>query len=215
MVASLDGATTANGVSGALGGDADRRVFRAVRGVGDVIMAGAGTMRAESYGPVTLADEVIAARRDAGRDTTPPRLVAVTSRLDLDPTDAIFSGDAPAIVITTAAVDPGERARFEAITDVIVAGDGPGIDVRRGLGALADLGVDVVVLEGGPTLNGAFHAVDAIDELCMTVDPTIVGGDSHRVVNRGPSTGRDHRFRLDSLLIEDDVLCGRWVRDRT
>ena len=48
MVASLDGAITVEGRSGKLGGDADRRVFRALRSLADVVLVAAGTVRALS-----------------------------------------------------------------------------------------------------------------------------------------------------------------------
>ena len=51
MVASLDGAITVEGRCGQLGGPADRAVFFALRAVADVVLAGAGTVRAEGYGP--------------------------------------------------------------------------------------------------------------------------------------------------------------------
>ncbi len=87
MIASVDGATSVDGVSGALGGGADHRVFFALRSVADVVLVAAGTMRAEDYGPAELppgrlpyvqprmADAVLhrrdrsAARRD-GRECT-------------------------------------------------------------------------------------------------------------------------------------------------
>ena len=51
--------------------------------------------------------------------------------------------------------------------------------------ALADLradGVGVVVCEGGPSLNASLVEADLVDEWCLTVAPTVVGGDSRRVV---------------------------------
>ena len=39
------------GVSGGLGGPGDKAVFSALRGVADVVLVAAGTVRAEHYGP--------------------------------------------------------------------------------------------------------------------------------------------------------------------
>ena len=50
MVATVDGATAVDGRSGGLGGPADKGVFGAIRAVADVILVGAGTVRAERYG---------------------------------------------------------------------------------------------------------------------------------------------------------------------
>ena len=57
MVSSVDGAATLEGTSGALGGDGDRMAFRRLREWADVVLVGAGTIRAEDYGPVRLGDD--------------------------------------------------------------------------------------------------------------------------------------------------------------
>ena len=54
FVSSVDGAATVDGVSGGLGGDADHRVFALLRELCDVVIVGAGTVRAESYGPMRI-----------------------------------------------------------------------------------------------------------------------------------------------------------------
>src|SRR5205823_3118949 len=51
MISTVDGATAIAGKSGGLGGPADKRVFAAIRSLADFILVGAGTVRAENYGP--------------------------------------------------------------------------------------------------------------------------------------------------------------------
>ena len=72
MISTLDGAITVDGRSGMLGGPADRRVFQALRSLADVILVGAGTARAEAYGPVLLAPELRALRERRGQPPVPP-----------------------------------------------------------------------------------------------------------------------------------------------
>ena len=57
MVASLDGAATVDGRSGGLSNEADQQVFAMLRAHADVILVGAGTARAEGYGPVRPESE--------------------------------------------------------------------------------------------------------------------------------------------------------------
>src|SRR5437899_3899790 len=59
MIASVDGATTVGGVSGGLGGPADKRVFAILRSLADAVLVAAGTARAESYGPSTRLIAVV------------------------------------------------------------------------------------------------------------------------------------------------------------
>ena len=90
MVASIDGAIEIEGRSGALGSPADRAMFHALREMPDVIPVGAGTVRAENYGPVQL-DEAAQARRVARGQQPLPRLVVVSGRARPDPTARLFT----------------------------------------------------------------------------------------------------------------------------
>jgi len=212
MVSSLDGATAVDGRSGALGGDADRQVFRAVRAIADVVLVAAGTVRAEGYGPVRLADQVVAARTVAGRPAAPPRLAVVSASLDVDLTRAAEAPVQP-LVLTTIDADAGRRAALEALAEVRTHGEGQ-VDLRAALAGLCADGAGVVVCEGGPSLNAALVAADLVDEWCLTLAPTIAGGDSRRVVHGAPGLEHLQDLELVSLLEQDGVLLGRWIRRR-
>ncbi|HEU5084364.1 MAG TPA: pyrimidine reductase family protein [Acidimicrobiales bacterium] len=209
MVSSLDGATAVAGRSGALGGPADRVVFRAVRAIADVILVAAGTVRTERYGPVRLGDEALAARAAAGR-TALPRLAVVTASLEVD-LEALAVDGARPVVYTTIDVDPDRRAAAEDVADVRVAGTGQ-VDVRRALADLRADGADVVVCEGGPRLNGALVDADVVDEWCVTLAPVVAGGDSSRLVVGAAPLTPPRPLALAQLLSADGVLFGRWVR---
>lgn len=212
MVASLDGATAVDDTSGALGGDADRDVFRAVRAVADVVLVAAGTVRAEGYGPVRRSAEVMQARARAGRRAEPARLAIVTSSLDLDVDAPFFTDGPPPIVFTVADADPERRARLAGVAELRNAGEGR-VDLDEALRLLAD-DADVVVCEGGPSLNGALVDADLVDEWCLTIAPVVAGGDSRRLVHGASAATVPRPATLESLLVADHTLCGRWVRDR-
>lgn len=211
MIGSLDGATAVDGRSGGLGGEADKAVFRAVRGIADVILVAAGTVRAEGYRPVRLSEEVRSARTAAGRSPEAPRLAIVTGSLDLDLDGPLFADDAvPPLVFTTEDADDDLVEAAQAVTEVRRFGSGDRVDLAAALGSLGADGIDVVVCEGGPTLNGALAEAGLIDELCMSIAPVVAGGDSKRIVaGAGPV---DIGLELASLLVEDDLLFGRWTR---
>ena len=77
FVSSLDGAATRDGRSGGLGDDADHRVFDLLRRPADVVLVGAGTVRTEGYGAMTLDDAAVAWRRERG---LPPQPVLARGR---------------------------------------------------------------------------------------------------------------------------------------
>ena len=161
MIASADGATAVDSRSGALGGPGDRAVFTALRGYADLVLVGAGTVRAERYGPPKRADL---------------RIAIVTRALDVDwKSDLVRSGRA--LIITT------ERAGdVPAGVDVIRAGE-EHVDLTAALRVVHGEGVGIVMAEGGPTLNGQLIEGGLVDELALTLSPALVGGDSARVAH--------------------------------
>ena len=124
MVTSLDGAATVGGRSGGLSGGADQDVFALLRALADVIIVGAGTARAERYGPVRPGQEGVqwAWLRD-GRPAAPP-IAVVTRQLSIDPASRLLAQlieaglvDELCLTISPLLTGPG-AAR-------IVAGTGP------------------------------------------------------------------------------------------
>lgn len=209
MVASVDGATTIRGVSGGLGGPADKRVFSAVRGVADVVLAGAGTVRAERYGPPRTPPALQEVRRRRGQAAR-PTIAVVSGTLDLPLDSALFTTpeDRP-IVVTSHAADPTRRHAVAKVADVIEAGD-EHVDLGAALAELSGRAARIVVAEGGPGINGQLVAAGLVDELCLTFSPQLVGGSSKRVAV-GPDLAPT-ALRLAHLLEEDGLLFFRYVR---
>ncbi len=154
MVASADGRAAVAGTSGALGGEADRAMFFALRGAVDAVLAGAGTLRAERYGRLVRRPERRAAR--------------VTRGLAADPVALVLSrsGDVPDAPML------GDPAQPRAVYTGADAAD-PARALRR---VRAEHGVRTVLCEGGPALNAALLAAGVLDELFLTVAPQLAGG---------------------------------------
>jgi riboflavin-specific deaminase-like protein len=173
MVCSADGAIALHGRTEGLSSEADRFVFHYLRSLADVILVGAQTVRAERYGPPRITDARQAERVARGQLPV-PRIAVVTGSLDLDWDGRLFS-ESPTrpIILTTSSADTAAASK---VADVIVAGN-PRVDLGAALAQLYADGVAVVLCEGGPTLNGVLAAGDLIDELCLTIAPTLVGGD--------------------------------------
>ena len=211
MVASIDGAIEIEGRSGALGSPADKAMFHALREMPDVILVGAGTVRAENYGPVQL-DTAAQARRVARGQERFPRLAVVSGRARLDPTARLFS-DAKQrpIVITTESASTDAVANLREVADIIVAG-GDGVDLRDALAQLHAQRMTTLLCEGGPTLNNQLLADDLVDEWCQTISPVLVGGTATRGA-RGPAMGAANALKLTRVVVEEDVLLLRYVRE--
>lgn len=218
MASTADGAAAVDDRSGAIGGAGDRDVFRAVRAVADAVVVGAGTVTAERYGPIRTPEDLVAVRTARGQ-APHPQAVVVSGRLSLGPELRLFAeaDDAtPRPLVVHAPTAPGTaRAALASVADLVEvpAGAGGGVDPDALLAELHRRGHRVVVLEGGPTLNGSLVAADLVDELCITLDPMVVGGHSPRIVSgEDPPVARS--WRPAHLLEHDGVLFWRLLRDR-
>ena len=213
MVASADGATAVEGVSGALGGGGDLMVFTALRTIADVILVAAGTANAERYGPARTDQARTAWRAERGR---PPaaQIAVMTGSLSIDPGLPLFaeSDDGPRpLVLTGRGAPPDRRRALHEVAEVIDLGDDR-VDLSAALQELRRRGAEIVLVEGGPALLGQMATADLIDELCLTVSPVLAGGDSRRVLHGAEAGIR--RLDLDRILEQDDELYLRYVRHR-
>jgi riboflavin biosynthesis pyrimidine reductase len=209
FVASADGAVTENGLSGGLSGAADKRVFELLRRLCDVVLVGAGTVRAEGYGPMRVDADAARWRLESGR-AEQPVFAIVSGSLNLDPESAIFS-DAPvrAVVVTTGASPKAKRDALARVADVLVCGD-DALDVDSMVAQFAERGLLQVLCEGGPTLFGTILAADRADELCLTVSPVLEAGAAGRITVGDLPAARD--LSLEQVLVSDGTLMLRYVR---
>jgi riboflavin biosynthesis pyrimidine reductase len=211
MVSTVDGGAWGDdGVSGSINDAADWRVFRVLRALADVVLVGAGTARAESYGPLERP-------RDLAHLTSAPLQVAVVTRRGEVPA-RLLEGDSRPWVVTGAA---GAHAARSAVGDraVVVPGRDEEVDLAAGLDALAAAGLRHVLNEGGPHLLGSLLEADLVDELCVTTTPQLAGRGPGRIVapvghGHAPAA-RLHDARLGHLLASDGgTLVARWEVDR-
>lgn len=211
MIASLDGAISVDGVSGGLGGPADKEVFAAIRAVADVILVGAGTVTAENYRQPNPSPEVRRARQRRGQRPA-PALAIVTNSLSVPPDHRVFDGDDRPLVLTHAGAPADRRARLTDRAEVIDVGD-TAVDLPTAVATLGGRGWSVVLVEGGPSLNGDLVDAGLIDEWCLSLSPLVVGGDDPGILAGAPPAG-DRRFDLDRILHSDDLLFLRYLRAR-
>lgn len=212
MVASVDGATAVDGVSGALGADGDHMVFTALRTIADVVLVASGTANAERYGPVRTDPDRTAWRAERGKPAT-ARLGLVTGSLSLDPELPCFTADDGSwpLVVTCDDAPADRRALLSDRAEIVDVGPDQ-VDLDAALRLLGDRGAEVVLTEGGPGLLGQLITLDLVDELCLTVAPMIVGGTSRRVVHG--ALDAPHDFVLDRVLEHDGELLLRYLRPR-
>jgi riboflavin biosynthesis pyrimidine reductase len=201
FVATLDGA--ANGPddrSGSINTEVDHVVFDLLRRLTDVVVVGAGTVRAEGY-PSLRAE-----------DPSAPPLVVVSHSGQLPV--SVADGPAGSVLLVTRSGADGHAldASRELIGEefVLTAGaDTVDLVVMRNM--LEDKGFRQILCEGGPRLLGSLLAAGVVDELDLTWSPVIVGGQHPTIVN-GPEVNLPASPTL--LLEEDGTILGRWYVNR-
>jgi len=185
MVASVDGTTVIDHRSTGLSSAVDQAVLAVLRSLADVVIVGAGTVRAERYGPPKKAGQ---------------RIGVVSRRGDIDPRLPLFTSGAGFLIL------PEDAPHVEVAS--VRAGVGE-LDLA---GALGQLDVAVVQAEGGPRLNGALLEADLIDELNLTISPQLAGGDGPRLTSQAHAASR--RMQLAHVMEDDSFLFTRYVRAR-
>jgi riboflavin biosynthesis pyrimidine reductase len=156
MVSSADGKATLAGRTAPMSAPVDRELFHHLRTQADGILVGAGTVRIERYGRVTKTAELQAKREREG--LLAEALAVIATR----------SGDLPEDLPLL--VQAPDSVRLVA-------------DLRPGLVGLRAEGVRSLLCEGGPHLNATLFAEGLVDELFLTVAPTIAGaGESLTIV---------------------------------
>lgn len=189
MVSTVDGAGTGeDGLTGSINNEPDQHVFSLLREMADVVVVGAGTVRAEGYPPLD-------------------RPVCVVSRSGhLPPT--LRGADAGRVLMATVSVAAGLEASREHLgaDNVLVLGSHR-VDLVAMKRRLAERGYVDQLCEGGPHLLRDLLDQGAADEVDCTIVPRIVAGGMARITD-GPPV--DVPLTLHSLVEEDGTLLGRW-----
>jgi riboflavin-specific deaminase-like protein len=207
MVSTLDGRITIDGRSGAIGDEADKELFFALRCQADAVMVGGGTIRTERYGRLLRKPERREKRVAEGLDPDPLAIV-VTARLHLPGDIPLLQDEHSAVAILTASEDelPDPMAEVHYLR-------GPArmeLELRPLLERLrSEFGVRSILCEGGPSLNESLIREGLVDELFLSVAPKLAGGPPLTILTGDP-LDEPLGAELVWLLEHDGHLFGRY-----
>jgi riboflavin biosynthesis pyrimidine reductase len=179
FVSSLDGAAALNGRSGGLGNAADRRIMLLLRRTADVLLLGAGTVRAEGYSGDLIGSDGVQWRESQGRSAR-PSLAVVSGSLRLDPDLPFFTAalERP-LVVTTHEANRVRRRALEKVADVVTCGQRR-LDVDLLIQELKRRGHFGYTPREGPTCSersstpGAWMSFACRSALCSQEDRALV-----------------------------------------
>ena len=213
MVGTLDGAATGpDGVTQSINGPADHRVFATLRALADVVLVGAGTVRAEGYRAPRVTPPLVPGRRERNQAEHPA--LAILTRTGRLPVATLTDDPAP-WVFTTAGNTELAHLRRHLPAERLHVHDGTDVHLVTVTATLAAAGLGQQLTEGGPHLLAALLTAGAVDELCLTWSPVLVGGPAQRILSTVAWLDPPVALSLAHLLHADGVLIGRWTVDRT
>ena len=205
FVMSLDGSVQGpDGRSGSINTESDHHIFALQRALADAVLVGAATVRFEGYRAVDLEPWQLQVREQEGLAPY-PMLVIISASADLDPVIATpAEGAGGAVMIITTAGKPAEDLEpLRAAGITVLEAEGTTLDLAQIVDQLAGTGFQRLLCEGGPRLHNDLLAADALDELCLTLAPVVVGGQGLRSTS-GPALPVPSSFRLHHALYADD-----------
>ncbi|WP_299542375.1 bifunctional diaminohydroxyphosphoribosylaminopyrimidine deaminase/5-amino-6-(5-phosphoribosylamino)uracil reductase RibD [uncultured Streptomyces sp.] len=157
-----------------------------LRAEADAVLVGSGTARAD--------DPQLGVRGVEGA-TQPLRVVVDTEAAAVRPGARVLDDTAPTLV---AVAEDADIAHLPAgaVLRLPRAAGGAGLDITALLAALHARSVRSVLLEGGPTLAGAFVAAGAVDSVVGYLAPVLLGAGPTALADAGITTISE-ALRLD------------------
>jgi len=189
MAASLDGASAMlNGESQWITGADARRDVQRLRAMSGAIMTGVATV---------LADDPSLSVRDGSLDTAgrQPLRAVLDSRLGMPANARLLGQEGETLVFC---VDDSNRRPLEdaGASVIALAADEGRVDPAAVLGTLADLDINEVLVESGPTLAGSLLAGGFVDELVIYQAPNIMGSETRGIALTAAWSRLEQRMSL-------------------
>jgi riboflavin-specific deaminase-like protein len=206
-VQSMDGKAAIGGKASGLGTDTDRGAMRTLRSRADAVMVGGGTVRAER----------LSLSLDAEDTRAVPRAVILTNSGDLRlEKNLVRDRRQDVLVLLPEGAENGAEERLARLAETrrVSATESGTIDAGRALEILkADYGVNVLLCEGGPTLNRALIDAGLVDELFLTIAPVLVGAQDTEGLGSPPQQP-PRSLRLISSQVAGDEMFLRYAVER-
>ncbi|MFF1380836.1 bifunctional diaminohydroxyphosphoribosylaminopyrimidine deaminase/5-amino-6-(5-phosphoribosylamino)uracil reductase RibD [Streptomyces sp. NPDC058308] len=194
--ATLDGRTAAaDGTSRWITSAEARADVHRLRAECDAVVVGSGTQR---------ADDPHLAVRGVENAVQPLRVVVDTFGTAVAPGARVLDDAAPTLIAVAEDVTPA----YEKAETVRLPRAEGGLDIPALLAALHARGVRSVLLEGGPTLAGAFVAAGTVDRVVGYLAPVLLGAGPAALTGGGITTITE-ALRLD---VRDTVRLGPDLR---
>lgn len=192
LISALGGQITGpSGSSNDLAAGIDRPLLKLLRTLCDVVLVGAGSVRAEGY-------------------TVPRRAPLAVATVSGDLDGHVFPPDLPSgrlIVLCPPQAAARVRASVGDAAELVPLDGDPMADPQLLTTALRERGYGRIVCEGGGALASRLLAAGLVDEFCHSLAPVVLSPGAPLTVGDVPLT----TGRLEGLLLDEtDRLYARW-----
>ena len=196
MVSSLDGKAAVEGAAGSIGSAIDRAVMRNLRAHADAVMIGASTLRAERLS-LSVTQDLAQQRVSLGLKPQ-PLAVLITVSGDLPLENHLLDATSDNLLVFASPSTPSlSLKKISSLASVEIS-----TGLYETLQVLKEqYAVDVLLVEGGSSLNHALVSEDLVDELFLTLSPKLLGGEANSTptIIEGPSLEETIHANLVSI----------------
>jgi riboflavin biosynthesis pyrimidine reductase len=206
MVSSVDGRATVGGHTRKLGTTADKHLLLELRAIADAVLIGTGTIREEGYARLVGKEERRERRARLGLEEDPPA-VLISRSFDIPWEAGLFSSPEQLVLIFTDQPDP-QVPSVNADIEVIQLSECTPRLVLEYLYKNRD--IKLLLCEGGPRLAGALIRDGLVDELFVTLSPTLVGRELERTMIDGDIFSEPQELTLEWVLEAEGELFLRY-----
>ena len=179
-----------------------------LRARADAIMVGIGTVLSDDPSLTVKSPERKAARKAAGKNENPARIIVDSSaRTPLD-ADIFKKGEGIRIIAVSNSAPAENVEKLEKKALVIKTGTEK-VDLSELVGKLKEMGINTLMVEGGATLNWGMLSAGLVDEIYTFVGNLIIGGATSPTFTDGEGFSEAELLELEFLSaekIEEGVL---------
>jgi 2,5-diamino-6-(ribosylamino)-4(3H)-pyrimidinone 5'-phosphate reductase len=172
-----------------------------LRANADAIMVGIGTVLADDPSLTVKSPERKAARKTAGKDENPVRIVvdsAARTPLDAD----IFKKGEGLRIIAVSNSAPAEKVKRLEEKALVIRTGTHRVDLTELAAKLKEMGINTLMVEGGATLNWGMISAGIVDEIYTFVGNLIIGGKTAPTFTDGEGFSEAELLGLELLSAE-------------
>lgn len=172
-----------------------------LRSQADAVMVGIGTILSDDPSLTVKSPERKAARKAAGKSENPARIIVDSSARTPVNADIFTKGDGIRIIAVSNAA-PAENVEKLKKMALVIKTETNKVDLSELVGKLKKMGINILMVEGGATLNWGMLSAGLVDEIYTFVGNLIIGGATSPTFTDGEGFSEAEVLELELLSME-------------